>query len=122
MEINVRNHKIADREVAEITSSVICIATAADGLSLLGDLYYQGYQGIILYEENISKDFFNLKSGMAGELLQKFSNFRMRLVIVGDWRLYAQGSMHDFINESNRGTQVNFVDSLAGAISAFSVR
>jgi hypothetical protein len=38
--------------------------------------------GLILDERELSKDFFDLKTGFAGELLQKFVNYRARLAIV----------------------------------------
>ena len=38
--------------------------------------------GLILDEQQLSPDFFDLRTGFAGELLQKFSNYRARLAIV----------------------------------------
>ncbi|MDR7210147.1 DUF4180 domain-containing protein [Flavobacterium piscis] len=48
----------------------------------------------------------------AGEMLQKFSNFRVRLVIVGDFEKYQSKSIRDFIFESNNGRQINFTATL----------
>ena len=39
---------------------------------------------------------------MAGEILQKFSNYRVRLAIVGDFTPYSSKSIKDFIYESNK--------------------
>ena len=39
---------------------------------------------MIIHEKNITPEFFDLKNRMAGEILQKFSNYRIRLAIVGD--------------------------------------
>ena len=57
------------------------------------------------------KDFFDLKNGIAGEILQKFSNYRVSLIIVGDFSKYASKSLNDFIYESNKGRHINFVAS-----------
>jgi hypothetical protein len=38
--------------------------------------------GLILDEKQLGPDFFDLRTGFAGELLQKFSNYRARLAIV----------------------------------------
>ncbi len=102
--------------VAEIRAEGLLIATPEDGLDLLGNLYYQNVDRIILYEENISPDFFDLKTGIAGEILQKFSNYRVRLAIVGNFSAYTGKSLRDFIFESNKGRQVNFVSSFAEAM------
>jgi len=38
--------------------------------------------GLLLDERQLSKDFFDLRTGLAGEVLQKFTNYRVRLAIV----------------------------------------
>lgn len=41
-----------------------------------------GTRGLILTEQELGADFFRLQSGLAGELFQKFVNYRMPLAIV----------------------------------------
>lgn len=118
--MKIVEHKINGATIAEIESEEFIIRTEEDGLDLLGKLYYQGFDRIIIYEKNIISDFFNLKNGMAGEVLQKFSNYRVRLVIVGDFSKYTHNSMRDFIFESNRGKQVNFLSNLSEALALLS--
>ena len=72
---------------------------------------------VIIHEKNITPDFFDLKNKMAGEILQKFSNYRVRLAIVGDFSKYAKKSLKEFIYESNKGKQVNFVSSVTEALN-----
>lgn len=118
--MKVETHHINDTNIAEVISENIVISSAEDGLDLLGNLYYQGFDKIIIHEKNVTPDFFVLKNGMAGEILQKFSNYRVRLAIVGDFSKYASKSVHDFIYESNRSRQVNFVATQAEALKALS--
>jgi hypothetical protein len=96
--------------VAKIKSEAILINNLDDATQLLGDLYYQGFDKIILEEKHICPDFFDLKTKLAGEILQKFSNFKMKLAIVGDWGKYESKSLQDFIFESNKGTLINFIE------------
>lgn len=105
-----------DTKIAEIATDTIVINSAEDGLDLLGNLYYQNFDRIIIYEANINPEFFNLKNGIAGEILQKFSNYRVRLAIVGDFTKFPGRSLKDFIYESNKIGQINFVNSLSEAI------
>lgn len=113
-------HTIQDVPIAEITADELLITSAEDGLELLGNLYYQGFDRVILYTQNITPDFFDLKNGMAGEILQKFSNYRVRLAIVGDFSEYPGQSLKDFLYESNKGRHVNFLPTLAEALSQLS--
>ena len=92
------------------------ISTIEDAFNLMADLYYQNYDAIILHEENITPTFFDLKTGIAGEILQKFSNYKMRLAIVGDFTTYDSKSFNDFVFESNKNRQINFVGSVEGAM------
>lgn len=118
--MNIETHIINNTRIAELNSANIIIGSAEDGLNLLGNLYYQDFDRIIIFEKNITPDFFDLKNGMAGEILQKFSNYRIRLAIVGDFTKYTSTSIHHFINESNRAGQINFVTLLSEALRILS--
>lgn len=114
--MNISIHQINDQQIAEVISETRVIANAEDGLDLLGNLYFQGFDKVILHEKNITPDFFDLKTGIAGEILQKFSNYRVRLAIVGDFSTYPGRSIRDFIFESNQRGHVNFVGTIAEAV------
>jgi len=109
-------HSINNIKIGEITSDKIILKTTEDGLTLLGDLYYQGYDKIILHEKNITPQFFDLKTGIAGEILQKFAQYRIPLAIVGDFSKYTSNSLRDFIFESNKGKFISFVSTREEAI------
>lgn len=118
MEIKI--HSINDLQIAEILAEGIVIATIEDGTDLAGTVYYQGVDNLLIYEKNITPSFFDLTTGMAGEILQKFSNFRLRLAIIGDFSKYSGKSIRDFMVESNRTGHIHFAASKAEAIEKFS--
>lgn len=114
------SHQTDGLTFLEIRSEEQFINNVQDVLDLFGELYGQYYDGIILYERNITHDFFDLQTKLAGEILQKFSNYRIRLVIVGDWSKYTSRSLEAFITESNRGKTVNFSSSPTEALELLS--
>ncbi|WP_257667951.1 DUF4180 domain-containing protein [Parapedobacter tibetensis] len=118
--MKIKTHNIDDIKIAEVVSDDTIINKTEDGLDLLGNLYYQGFDKIVIHEKNITPDFFDLKNGIAGEILQKFSTYRVRLAIVGDYSKYTSKSLNDFIYESNKGRQINFVASTTEAINILS--
>jgi hypothetical protein len=118
--MHIETHQISDTRIAEVTGEGIIIHTAEDGLDLLGNLYYQEVDRIILHEQNITPEFFDLKTGIAGELLQKFSNYRVRLAVVGNFAQCTGKSIRDFMYESNKTKHINFVASTAEAIQVLS--
>ena len=118
--MNIEIHQINNTTIAEITAEEIIIKNASDGLDLLGNMYYQGFDKIIIYEINISNVFFDLKNGIAGEILQKFSNYRVKLAIIGDFASYSSKSINAFMLESNKLGHINFVSTLSDAIEKLS--
>ena len=121
MEIKV--HTRNNSNIAEIISDGVVINTIEDGVDIVGTTYFQGCEKVILHKQNITPEFFDLKNKMAGEILQKFSTYRIQLAIIGDFsELMSQSkSLKDFIYESNQGKQVNFLSSTEEAIERFSV-
>lgn len=120
--MKIQAHNVNDTRIAELISDATIINNTEDGLELLGNLYYQGYDRIVINEKNITPDFFDLKNGIAGEILQKFSTYRVRLAIVGDFSKYTRKSLKDFIFESNKSRHIIFVTSTTEAINILSVR
>ena len=110
MEIKI--HTIDNRKIAEIISDNIVLQTVEDAVDLIGNMSYQGFDKFIIHEENMIPDFFELKNKIAGNILQKFSQYSMPLAIIGDFEKYESKSLNDFIFESNKGNQINFVTTV----------
>ena len=110
MEIKI--HAIDNRKIAEIISDDFVLQTVEDAVDLIGNMSYQGFDKLIIHEENMISDFFELKNKIAGNILQKFSQYSMPLAIIGDFEKYESKSLNDFIFESNKGKQINFVTTI----------
>lgn len=95
--------------VAEVVSDDIVFHSVQDALDTMAEAQYQGAGTLIIYEKNLLPGFFDLRTGIAGEILQKYSNYRMKLAIVGDFGKVESASLKAFIAESNRGGQIAFV-------------
>ena len=102
--------------IAEVKSAGIVIGQTQDALDLMANADYLGARKIMIREEHLDHAFFDLKTGMAGEILQKFTNYRVQLAIIGDFSKYPGKSIRDFIFESNRYGRINFVSSREEAI------
>jgi len=99
--------------ILEVAPEGPVLRTDRDAVALIGDAL--GYQAtlVLLPIARLGDDFFDLSTRIAGDLFQKFVNYRMRLVIVGDMssRVAASTSLRDFVREANRGTQIWFVNN-----------
>lgn len=114
--MEIKEHHLKGTKVAELISNGLIIQNADDALDLMGNLYYQGFDKIIMYRKHITPDFFELKNKMAGDILEKFSTYRMGFAIIGDFSDFTSKSLKAFIYESNKGKQVNFLASLGEAL------
>jgi hypothetical protein len=114
MQIVEKNgRKIAIIDPAEKINNV------QEALDLMATAQYQGdSHTLVIYKDSFAEDFFDLKTRFAGEVLQKFSNYRVLLAIVGDFSVYDSKALRDFIYECNKGNQVFWVGSVDEALDA----
>ena len=102
--------------IAELTDENFVISQAQDILDIFGNLMFEDCDRLIIHERNLHADFFDLKTRLAGDILQKFSNYKVKLAIVGDFAKYNSKSLQDFIAESNKLNTVFFIDTFDSAI------
>lgn len=96
--------------VAHIVSDKKEITDTESALSLMMSAKYEVQtDNILISKELICEDFFILSSGLAGEILQKFINYHIRIAIYGDYSRYTSKPLKDFIYECNNGRDVFFV-------------
>lgn len=112
----IKYHTVNLLTIAELLQGSELISSPEEIMDLIADISFHGSDRMIIHEKNLHPDFFNLKSGLAGEMLQKFSNYRMKLAITGDFSEIESKSLRDFIRECNRGQTVFFVNSVDDAL------
>ncbi|WP_411141730.1 DUF4180 domain-containing protein [Streptomyces sp. x-80] len=80
-------------------------------IDVIGNASYQGAAWVAVPVGRLTDDFFRLRTRLAGDIVQKFVNYRMGLAVVGDISAHTDAStaLRDFVRESNRGTQTWFV-------------
>ena len=102
---------------AVINSDEKVFTDAQSALDVLMTAKYNvGTKNIIIDKKLIVEDFFILSTGLAGEILQKYTNYGGRIAIYGDYSRYTSKPLRDFIYESNKGKSVFFVATKEEAI------
>jgi len=112
--LHVTDKKIT---IGELTDENLIISSAQDAVELISNSGSPDCDRFVIYEKNLHADFFELKSQLAGDILQKFSNYRVRLAIVGDFSKFKSKSLQDFFRESNKRGHILFVGSIESAIT-----
>jgi len=107
----------SDKPFVASCSSDQFIRTAQDFLELLAWGSEHETNLFMLDDFNFVPEFYDLKTGLAGELLQKLSNYCARLAIVGTFDMVTNDRFRELMAESNKGSHVHFVRSRDKAIS-----
>jgi hypothetical protein len=84
------------------------LARAADALELIARASELGAALIVIPVDRVRADFFDLRTGIAGDFIQKFVTYGSRVVILGDIseRVEQSHSLAAWILESNRGNHL----------------
>ena len=82
-----------------------------DAIDIVGEALSQRCKLVVVPVERLDDAFFSLKTRIAGEIIQKFVNYELRLAIIGDIARHVEAStaLRDFVFETNRGSQVWFL-------------
>ena len=111
--MQLRQHTIKDFQIAELERDGYKIESLSDGLDVMANA---GTRRVIVYKEQVMPEFFDLSTGVAGDILQKFVTYGVKLAIVGDFSEYTSQSLKDFIYECNNGNHIFFVNDFDKAI------
>lgn len=87
------------------------IARESDALDLIGNAGYQGAAWVVVPVERFDGAFFELRTRVAGDIIQKFVQYGVGLAVIGDISRHttASTSLRDFVRECNRNRQTWFL-------------
>jgi hypothetical protein len=104
--------------VAIVRGGAAVINDSQAAIDLIATVQYEtGLSDVAIYKEAISDDFFDLRSGIAGDVLQKFITYGFRVAIIGDFSSYESKALRDFIFECNNGHSIFFVPDEGTAVA-----
>ena len=97
-------------DIAIVNSDEMIIKDTQIAIDFIMSVKYEtNCSKIAINKEAIIEDFFILSKGIAGEILQKFINYKIKFAIIGDYSKYTSKPLKDFIYESNKGKDIFFV-------------
>lgn len=119
--MNITKIEAGGKNIAIVSGGEVIIEDVQSALDLIATVHYQAdSERIVLNKALLNESFFDLKTRLAGEILQKFINYRVKVAIVGDFSVYTSKSLKDFIYESNNGNDIFFLPTEEQAIEKLS--
>ena len=115
--MNIEYLKNNGIDIAVVSGDEVVIVDTQSALDLAMTVKYEtGAERIVIDKSVICGDFFILSTGMAGEILQKFMNYHVKVAVYGDYSHYTSKPLKDFIYESNHGKNFFFVSTKEEAV------
>lgn len=102
MNYNVIN--TGDKRYIECVSSEVKLNTEQDALDLIVASIENDTSLLMLHEEVLSEDFFNLSTRVAGAILQKLVNYNVTTAAVISDEAVSGGRFREMALESNKGS------------------
>ena len=115
--MNVTVDKRKGSKVAVVHTKEAVMTDAASALEVLFNVrHYTGCDSMVAGMNAFSDDFFDLTTGLAGSILQKYVNYHIKLAIYGDFSGFESNALNAFIIECNRGKDIFFLPSREEAL------
>lgn len=112
----LRFEEHAGEQVASLVGAELAVSTEQDAVDLIGNASFAGARGLLLEAGQLAPEFFDLTSGLAGAVLQKAINYRLKLAVLLPTAKERGGALSAFINESNEGNHVRFLSDRGAAL------
>jgi hypothetical protein len=109
-------HERDGLKIIEVVGDEVYIRNGQDALDLVANFFEGETLYVIVRESQLAPAFFDLRTGVAGDILQKFINYHVKVAVVGTFEKYQSKALHDFMYETNKGRDVFFVASVAEAL------
>lgn len=119
-ERTIMNYKIVEngtKKYIELISSPTPLSTEQDAVDLVALCREHDLDFLMLHGEALSEDFFNLRTGVAGRMMQKFINYGVKTAVVIPDTSVNKGRFKEMVTESNRSNQFGVFESREDAES-----
>jgi PadR family transcriptional regulator, regulatory protein AphA len=104
-----------DKRYVEYASAETPLRSEQDALELVAACFENDTNLLMLHEEMLTDDFFNLRTGIAGQVLQKFSNYHVKVAVILRSEQRIKGKFKELLAESNKGNAFKAFNSLSDA-------
>lgn len=105
-EMEKMNYRVIEKNeqrYIECASQETPIRTEQQALDLIAACFENDTNRVMLHAPALAEDFFNLRTGLAGSVLQKFGNYQIKVALVLPDQQKVKGRFREFITEANRG-------------------
>lgn len=107
-EKKIRAKMVRGQTYIECIQGKCLVSSEQDVLDLFADSYEYNTSLFLLYESNFHPDLFDLKTGLAGAVFQKFAVYHTKAAVVLESGEKRNRRFEEYMYECNQGNQARF--------------
>ncbi len=114
------NHQIVEdgtKKYIEIISTQVPLSTEQDAVDLVALCIENEANLLMLHSPALSEDFFKLRTGVAGKMIQKFINYHVKTAAVIPMEVVNKGKFKEMVLESNKSNHFRVFETREDAES-----
>jgi len=113
--VDYKVKEIDKQRYVECAAGSKCIENEGDALDLVAACIENNTNRLLLHERILPPEFYVLRTGLAGKILQKFVNYSIRVAAVMDPDTVNQGRFREMVLELNQGSHFRVFDNCTDA-------
>ncbi len=111
IKMNYQVNEIENKKYIELISVKVPLSNENDALDLIALCWEHEAQAILMHSSVFSQDFFNLKTTFAGNFIQKFINYNIKVAAVFPQELVQKGRFKEMALETNKGNHFRMYET-----------
>lgn len=111
----MQSYELSGIRIVELDAAGFLLDSEAAALDVMGETYGTGADMVAIPVSRLAPEFLDLRSGMLGAVIQKFTNYQLRIAFLGDISeaIAASNALRDFVRETRRGSAIVFASDRA---------
>jgi hypothetical protein len=109
--MNYQIREIESKKYIEIISATEPLSTENDALDLVALCWEHETTALMIHFAALSEDFFKLKTKLAGNMIQKFTNYAIKVAAIIPHETSQKGRFKEMATETNKGNHFRLYES-----------
>ena len=109
--MNYKIIEIENKKYIELLSTNESISSENDALDLIALCWEHGTNALMIHYTALSEDFFNLRTKVAGNIIQKFVNYGIKVTAIVPQETIQKGRFKEMAMETNKGNHFRLYES-----------
>ena len=117
--MNYRVIKKDGKRYIEYAAQETPIRTEQHALDLITACFENETNQVMIHAQALAEDFFSLRTGLAGSVVQKFGNYQIKVAVVLPDLQKVKGKFREFVAEANKGNSFKVFSNIDEAENWF---